>query len=139
MWSDLIKVGSWINTSFILSPLNFGDEVLSAVSESCFWDLKGALDVLLFPCVFVLLQNRNGNYDYMFAIIELFSKHSCLSSLFSFSSSQKTLCSPGLLLEIPTIFFLSFNNSGYKSNIWEHFSQFLRKPNPFMAPIFRKT
>lgn len=74
----------------------------------------------------------------MLAIIELFSKHSFLSSLFFFSSSQKTLCSPGLLLEITTIFYLSLNNSGHKGNIWEHFSQFLRKPNPFMALISGK-
>lgn len=32
--------------------------------------------------VFVLLQNRNGNYDYTFVIIELFFKILSSSSLF---------------------------------------------------------
>lgn len=61
------------------------------------------------------------------------------SSLFIFSSSQKILYSHRLVLEIVTVFLLILSNLLHKGNIWEHLSEFfLTKPNPFMAPIFRK-
>lgn len=36
------------------------------------------------------------------------------------------------------IFYLILTNLLHKGNIWDHLYDFLKKPNPFMALIFRK-
>lgn len=60
------------------------------------------------------------------------------SPLFIFSSSQIIWHSHRLALEIVTIFYLILTNLLNKGNMWDRLSEFLKKPNPFMALIFGK-
>lgn len=117
--------------------LNFEDELLCIWKWFLFLRLESWKVPQMLYCFHVCLCCFRTDMEIMLVcLLSLFSKHRVLCSLFSVVLRKCRItideCWDSWL------FSSEFDNAPHKGSIWEHLSEFLTKPNPFMALIFRK-